>query len=501
MKKRLLAGTLALCLLLSGCGGFRGVYEDIFGAETAPSEEQKSQTSLLLPVDIDDSLNPYAAQSDMNLSITSLLFDPLFITDNTFSIQPCLAESITEAGSGEYLVKLRSDATFSDGTPLTAADVVYSFGQTDLQQKRYWQLHTSVESVTEVDEHTVRVKAYRSDRNIAGLLGFPIVKNGSGTDSLIGTGRYTYQEQSGRRYLAAVSGNAAASQKIQEIELVSMPDDSTLANALRSGVIHCLYTDYADEADYALGANSYLFELGNVVYIGYSGQNTLTSQKQFRTLVSEMVSRESIASDIYYNKAVPALTPFPAGYYDLPEQEKEGLSDDLIRMELELMGMTQEENGWRSYQDEEVNLSVLVNAENPFRVRVAETVVRYLSYYGIQAEVEAVEYETYLRRLASGDFDLFIAEVCVGNNVDISPLISGSSVGIAGDCSDAQLLEQYYAYCSGSLDCAGFLEQFERYVPVTPLVYRQGGAVVSPSFQAKMTPVSQDIFYNINEWQ
>lgn len=56
---------------------------------------------------------------------------------------------------------------------------------------------TSVESVTEMDSRTVRVKAYRSDRNIAGLLDFPIVKNGSGTDSLIGTGRYIYQEQSG----------------------------------------------------------------------------------------------------------------------------------------------------------------------------------------------------------------------------------------------------------------------------------------------------------------
>ena len=501
MNKRLLAGALALCLLLSGCGGFRDVYEDIFGSEPGQAGEPRSQTSLLLPVDIDDSLSPYAAQSDMNLSITSLLFDPLFVTDNTFAVHPCLAKSINEAGGGEYLVTLRDDVAFSDGTALTAADVVYSFGQTELQQKRYWQLHTSVESVTEVDPHTVRVKAYRSDRNIAGLLDFPIVKNGSGADSLIGTGRYTYQEQSGRRYLTAVAGNPDASGKIPEIELVPMPDDSTLANALRSGVIHCLYTDYAKEADYALGANSYLFELGNVVYIGYSSQNPLTARRPFRTLVSEMVNRDSIISDIYYNKAAPALTPFPAGYYDLPELERSDLGDDRIRMELELMGVTLEESGWRSYEDKPVKLSVLVNAENPFRVRVAETVVRYLGYYGIQAEVETVEYERYLSRLASGDFDLFIAEVCVGDNVDLSPLISGSSVGISGDCSDAQLLEQYYAYCAGTLDCTGFLEQFDRYAPVTPLVYRQGGAVVSPSFHAVMTPVSQDIFYNIKEWQ
>ena len=41
-------------------------------------------------------------------------------------------------------MSLRQDVSFSDGTPLTAADVVYSFQQTELQQRRYWQLHTSI---------------------------------------------------------------------------------------------------------------------------------------------------------------------------------------------------------------------------------------------------------------------------------------------------------------------------------------------------------------------
>lgn len=100
MKKRLLAGTLALCLLLSGCGGFRDVYEDIFGGEPASSGEPQSQTSLLLPVDIDDSLGPYAAQSDMNLSITSLLFDPLFVTDNTFTPSPVWRRALPRQGQG-----------------------------------------------------------------------------------------------------------------------------------------------------------------------------------------------------------------------------------------------------------------------------------------------------------------------------------------------------------------------------------------------------------------
>ena len=160
-----------------------------------------------------------------------------------------------------------------------------------------------------------------------------------------------------------------------------------------------------------------------------------------------MVNKESIASDLYYNKATPAQTPFPASYYDLPEQTDSGRADEFINMELELLGLTLGEDGVRRYEDSPVELAILTSSENPFRVRVAETVARYLGYYGITATVEQLPYEDYLARLAAGDYDLFVAEVCVGGNLDISPLISGSSVGIAGDCSDAQLLEQYYLYC------------------------------------------------------
>lgn len=501
MWKKVLAGALILTLL-AGCGfrGFRDVYEDIFRpAEPVEAQAPQEQTTLFLPLNRNDSISPYAAQSDMNLSISGLIFDPLFRTDNRFESHPCLAESITSLGN-EYIVILKSDAVFSDGTPVTAEDVVYSYQQTELQARRYWQLHTSIESVQALDGRTLLVKSYRADKNIAGLLSFPIVKQNAGSNALIGTGRYVYREEHGRQYLAANPRNSQASDKIREIDLVALPNDGTVANALRSGTIHCLYTDFAEIGDYGLGSNSFLMQSGNVVYVGYSSRHPLLSQRRFRQLMAEMVSRESVASDVYFNKASAAYSPFPDSYYDLPELEKSGQNDDIINMELEQLGLSRGENGARLYEEKPMELHILVNSENTFRVKVAETLVRYLSYYGIQAVVEPVAYDRYLARLSSGDFDLFIAEVCVGENVDISPLISGSSLGIAGDCSDAQLLEQYYAYCSGTISCAEFLQEFERYSTVTPLVYRHSGVVVSPSFTAVMTPVLRDIFYNIDKW-
>jgi peptide/nickel transport system substrate-binding protein len=58
----------------------------------------------------------------------SQLYETLTAVDPSLEIQPALAErwSITDDGS-EVTFTLRPDLTFSDGTPLTAADVVRSW--------------------------------------------------------------------------------------------------------------------------------------------------------------------------------------------------------------------------------------------------------------------------------------------------------------------------------------------------------------------------------------
>ncbi len=56
------------------------------------------------------------------------LYDSLLTVDSGGNLIPQLAESWTvSADASEVVFTLRADATFSDGTPVTAADVVYSF--------------------------------------------------------------------------------------------------------------------------------------------------------------------------------------------------------------------------------------------------------------------------------------------------------------------------------------------------------------------------------------
>lgn len=74
-----------------------------------------------------NTLNPLYARSDAELTARSLLFSGLFAYDNTGHLRGDLAESIAVSPKRTtYTVTLKPDLKWSDGTKLTAKDVVFT---------------------------------------------------------------------------------------------------------------------------------------------------------------------------------------------------------------------------------------------------------------------------------------------------------------------------------------------------------------------------------------
>ncbi|WP_245437692.1 ABC transporter substrate-binding protein, partial [Neorhizobium tomejilense] len=80
--------------------------------------------------------------------------------DSSGNLQPELAESWTVSPDAtEVTFKLRSDAHFSDGSPVEAADVVYSFDsllKINLGPANLFAYVLKPGSVVAVDQHTVK---------------------------------------------------------------------------------------------------------------------------------------------------------------------------------------------------------------------------------------------------------------------------------------------------------------------------------------------------------
>ncbi|MFZ3043488.1 MAG: peptide ABC transporter substrate-binding protein [Minisyncoccia bacterium] len=103
-------------------------------------------------------INPLLAISDADRDLSSLVYAGLMGLSGTGSLVPVLASGYTLSQDGRtYTFALRADAKFTDGTPVTAQDVVFTVRKAqDSGLKSPEYANWSGVSVSVVDPHTVR---------------------------------------------------------------------------------------------------------------------------------------------------------------------------------------------------------------------------------------------------------------------------------------------------------------------------------------------------------
>jgi peptide/nickel transport system substrate-binding protein len=95
-------------------------------AEEAPAPSQPS--ALRVAMDTPVQLDPAFASSDAEIAILNAVYDYLVDVDHENRIQPRLASAAQIAPDGlSYTFEIDPNATFHDGSPVTAADVIWTF--------------------------------------------------------------------------------------------------------------------------------------------------------------------------------------------------------------------------------------------------------------------------------------------------------------------------------------------------------------------------------------
>lgn len=102
-------------------------------------------------------INPLLAISDSDRDLTSLVYSGLLKATSGGDYVPDIAEGYTISDDGKtYTFVLRPNATFHDGTPITASDVVFTVTKSqDPAIKSPLRANWDGVTVTELDAHTV----------------------------------------------------------------------------------------------------------------------------------------------------------------------------------------------------------------------------------------------------------------------------------------------------------------------------------------------------------
>ena len=318
---KLLALALAGALLLGGC--------------TSPTQEQSSAppvspTATAQPIqagvfslawDPQQSFHPITGTSGVNLELTGLVFQGLYELDQSFHPQPVLAAGATASQDGRtWTVEVAQGVRFSDGTPLTAAQVVSSL-ETARTAPRYQSRLSAVTGVRQTGEYTVEVTLSAPNANFTALLDIPVVAEREGQNPL-GTGPYRLGDGALEQN---PNSSLAGSLPAENIPLVAVSTPDARMAAFDSGEVWMTNTEFfsPDALGYSGSCEVWDYPTTQLLYLGFHTQGGACGEETLRRAVSAALNRESLVQVQLSGHGDPTDLPISPVWGELPEVEVE----------------------------------------------------------------------------------------------------------------------------------------------------------------------------------
>jgi peptide/nickel transport system substrate-binding protein len=501
MKKRLIKVLAAalLPILLTGCW-----QEEPDNQETSllqPGEEiqtDSTETRVVLPEIFslpyapDQSLDPVTCGDGMQQVVSSLVCEGLFRLGTDFEPEELLCASYTyDTAALTYTFLLRGGVTFSDGSPLTAADVKATLDRAR-HSERYGARLADVTAITAGDD-AVTITLASPNSGFPALLDIPIVKSGT-ENAPIGTGPYLFSVEGSDAYLVAnQSWWQGDGQPVERIALVEANDQDTMLYRFTSHDVQLITADLTGTNPVSATGNiSYLDADTTVLqYIGCNVSRAPLDSADFRHALSLGLDRDSATSAFLSGHGKAAQFPVSPVSPLYPESLEERYSLDDFTAALTASGYTAERT-----------LTLLVNEENSFKSAIAEEIAETFTNAGVPITVQILPWDAYTAALASGDFDLYYGEVKLTADWDLSSLLgTGGSLNYGGwsDTRTDQLLAAYAA----ATDRSAAMEQLCKYLqaqsPIFPVCFKSTSVLLQANVLDGLAPTAAEPFYSLTD--
>ncbi|MFD5341396.1 ABC transporter substrate-binding protein [Streptomyces hawaiiensis] len=296
-------------------------------APSGGSGDGKSAGSVVLGVASEpDTLSPLLGYGkDGN----SKIFDGLLARDADLRLKPALAAGLPKITDGgrTYTYTLRDGVEFSDGEPLTAADVVYTY-RTALDPKTNNTFKSELDAVKDVranGDHQVVFTLKYPYAPFAARTVLPVVpehiageqdpNTGSFNTKPVGTGPYVLAGWSKGEKLTFKANPRYwdGEPKVKTFTMAVIGDDNVRATRLRSGDLdgavlppNLAATFQGDDAKRTYEARSYDFRA-----VTLPTANQVTGDRAIRRALDAAVDREAMVDKILDGAGRPAYGPLP----------------------------------------------------------------------------------------------------------------------------------------------------------------------------------------------
>ena len=279
--------------------------------------------------------DPYNTQDDRSIFTELQIYDRLVkLSADGKSVDPELATTWTVAPDGKSATfVLRDGVKFSDGTPLTADDVVFSLTRA-IDQKGSWGfLFSPVTKVEKVDDKTVKLDMSQAFAPLLPALSTfaasiyskaNFEKQGSAAGNHpLGTGAFMLGDwQKGSSLTLVKNPNYWQPGKpyLDKIVFNVVADDNARVLQLQSGAVDVIDAVPPSQVTSLKGSGVNVEQINGtaVGWITLNNQIAPLNDPNARCAMGWALDRASIASSVYFGLATPAKSLFPSStlYYD-----------------------------------------------------------------------------------------------------------------------------------------------------------------------------------------
>ncbi len=429
---RRLSALLALLVLSFACGRERRVEAPSTSSAAIVDDTPQDGGTLVRRLEIDvTTMNPICFTSKYDRYPANYLFTPLIYLDQSLRPIPGLARSWEISDDGRlYTFELNPRATFSDGTPVRASDVVFTLTKIADPKSEAVQIvgsfeHLDLSKTRAIDEHTV-VVAFRQPLatqlirfNDVNVLPEHVYAKGDFrndyNDIAVGSGPY--------RLVRHVPGKEIVVERradywgekphIQTVVFKIIGEHNTAWNAIKLGEIDETYvvsdTWQRERTSSSLARTLEFtrFYTLSYNYIAWNNRTPLLGDKRMRRALAMCIPMDSVIQDLYHGTARAMTGPFtPDEYAYNPNVPAIRYDPDGAKRELASMGwLDTNGDGVLDRNGKPLAFSILMMTGNATTKQFGQALQDEMKRIGIDVELEMLEGAMAIQRIIAGNYE------------------------------------------------------------------------------------------------
>lgn len=490
--KRIIAFILCIVTLLSafaGCGQKNQTGSSVpaqSGEDTKPVDP--AQQDLMLTYYPDRSMNPLVSTDYTNRALFSLMYQGLFSIDRNYNVEPVLCKTYTVSADMRTYVFYLENATFSDGSRISAQDVVASL-QKAKAGAYYSGRFTHITDISVTEDGGVRVKVDTPYENLPLLLDIPIVKvEEVDANSPLGTGPYMLDSTGLTTRLRRTNWWCEATLPVtaSAVNLIEATDNTQIKDNFQYNGLDLICANPSSDlystprCDYELWSS----ENGNFLYLACSIDSRVL-RGELRTAITYAIDRETLAAETYRGFAqvatLPASPKFP--YYSKALASRYAYDPERFAQAVADAGMT------------DAHVVLLVNADDSLRVRAAEAIAYMLEAGGLDVSISRKKGTAYQNAVRMREYDLYLGQTRLSPNMDLSAFFSTWGDLSYGGVNNVGA----YALCLKALDNYGNYYTLHSNVMenglLCPILFQNYAIFTTRGELTGLEPARDNIFY------